>query len=74
MEVLFHEMLNELCMVVPIGFAVHESEWDEDKGYPTLETIPMRGSKHLDIALPYEVWWPRAVHWAQALKLIGTGS
>ena len=63
-------MLDELATEIPLGFGVHKDEWDDDEGYPALERIPMRGAKYLDIALPFETWWPRAVRWARALKLM----
>lgn len=63
-------MLGKLGTEIPLGFGVHRDEWDEDEGYPALERIPMRGAQHLDMALPFEVWWPRAAYWAQALKLM----
>jgi hypothetical protein len=56
--------------IVPLGFGVAENEWDEDM-YPGFEDIKSgRGGKRLSICLPFAVWWPRAVAWAQALELM----
>lgn len=70
MQLLFRQMVAELGTSIPLGYGVHETEWGEDESYPTIERIPMRGSRFLDVALPFEIWWPRAVHWAKALKLL----
>jgi hypothetical protein len=56
--------------IVPSGFGVQESEWDGEI-YPEHEDIKSgRGGKHLNICLPFVIWWPRAVAWAQALELM----
>jgi hypothetical protein len=46
-------------------------EWDES-GYPVFETVKLgrRGGKELHIALPDEIWRPRAVVWCQALEVM----
>jgi hypothetical protein len=56
--------------IVPLGFGVAESEWDEDT-YPEFEDITLgRRGKSLNVCLPFDVWWPRAVAWAQGLDLM----
>ncbi|KZT18951.1 hypothetical protein NEOLEDRAFT_1079022, partial [Neolentinus lepideus HHB14362 ss-1] len=52
---------------IPEGFGVHEAEWDEE-GYPEFQSI-RSGRKYVDIPLPFAVWWPRAVSWAQGLSV-----
>jgi hypothetical protein len=53
---------------VPSNFFLREHEW-EQMSYPTVETIKV-GRKDVDISLPFEVWYPRAVQWAQGLCLM----
>ena len=67
----FHEMLGDALIqrTIPEGFGLREDEWD-DSGYPPSEEIRMRGGKHANIVLPFHLWWPRAVRWARALKLL----
>ncbi|KZV99133.1 hypothetical protein EXIGLDRAFT_804699 [Exidia glandulosa HHB12029] len=52
---------------IPHGFGLHEDEFDGD--YPAQESIPYgkRGTRELMVDLPQEVWYPRAVLWAQAV-------
>ncbi|KAH8813871.1 hypothetical protein DL96DRAFT_1448500, partial [Flagelloscypha sp. PMI_526] len=52
--------------IVPTGLAVHPSEWGNEQ-YPTHETLKMRRGQVLEMELPFEIWWPRAVQWARAL-------
>ncbi|KAJ3531850.1 hypothetical protein NMY22_g7983 [Coprinellus aureogranulatus] len=54
--------------VIPDGFYLLEDEWDGVR-YPTSEPIRV-ARKDVDIPLPFEVWYPRAVMWAQGLRLM----
>jgi hypothetical protein len=56
--------------IIPEGYAVMEQEWAHGF-YPNREAINIgRGRKETDIVLPFDVWWPRAVSWAQGLDLL----
>ena len=67
---LFRQMLDDELIQnsIPHDFGLREDEWDD--GYPPTERIKMRGGKHVDIDLPFTVWWPRAIKWVRALKLL----
>ncbi|TDL30236.1 hypothetical protein BD410DRAFT_709365, partial [Rickenella mellea] len=68
----FRDILQELqrMEVVPSGLGVSEQEWGND-GYPDIEVIKSgRGGKELHVQLPFVIWWPRAVRWAQGLELM----
>jgi hypothetical protein len=56
---------------VPPNYFLHEDEWGQS-GYPSREEIPVgfRTQRRLKIDLPYSVWYPRAVRWAQAATLL----
>ncbi|KAJ7937711.1 hypothetical protein B0H13DRAFT_1447161, partial [Mycena leptocephala] len=54
--------------VIPTGFGVAEAEWDSGI-YPKMEEIKA-GRKNVKVDLPFVVWWPRAVAWAQGLELM----
>ncbi|KAJ7643032.1 hypothetical protein DFH06DRAFT_999206 [Mycena polygramma] len=59
-EIIHHDL-------VPQGYGVLETEW-EDGTYPAMETInPGTRGKGIVVALPREVWLPRAILFAQAL-------
>ncbi|KAJ7722312.1 hypothetical protein B0H16DRAFT_1334770, partial [Mycena metata] len=53
---------------VPVGFGVAESEWEHGV-YSEVEVLKV-GRKESDIHLPFPIWWPRAVAWAQGLELM----
>ena len=56
--------------IIPEGYGVTEQEWAHGF-YPNQEAINIgRGQKETDIVLPFDVWWPRAVSWAQGLDLL----
>ncbi|KAK7012593.1 hypothetical protein R3P38DRAFT_2549489 [Favolaschia claudopus] len=56
--------------IVPQGYGVRAEEW-EDGTYPAMETInPGTRGKEMVIALPRDVWLPRAVLFAQALDVM----
>ncbi|KAJ7679330.1 hypothetical protein DFH06DRAFT_974840, partial [Mycena polygramma] len=53
--------------IVPEGFGVLETEW-EDGDYPAVEAInPGTRGREIIVALPREIWLPRAILFAQAL-------
>ncbi|KAJ7118271.1 hypothetical protein C8R44DRAFT_625989 [Mycena epipterygia] len=56
----------ELQGIVPRHFGVAEAEW-EGQFYGETETVKI-GRKNVEIQLPFGIWWPRAVAWAQALE------
>lgn len=53
---------------VPLGFGLRPDEW-EDALYPTVEEIKV-AKKYVDMPLPFEIWFPRAVLWARGLEII----
>ncbi|TFY76459.1 hypothetical protein EWM64_g7555 [Hericium alpestre] len=56
--------------LIPNGYSVAQAEWD-DEGYGEVELLKCgRGRKYLEVELPFSIWWPRAVTWAQALDLL----
>ncbi|KAJ7037274.1 hypothetical protein C8F04DRAFT_952970 [Mycena alexandri] len=53
--------------IVPAGFGVLEEEW-ENTAYPVMEAInPGTRGQEIIIALPREIWLPRAILFAQGL-------
>lgn len=54
--------------IVPQHFGVAEIEWD-GPFYGQTETVKV-GRKDVEIVLPFQIWWPRAVEWAQGLELM----
>ena len=69
---LFHQALYDLCKhnLVLDHLGVSADKWPN--GYPTHETIAtgMRSGKRLSVALPLDIWWPRAILWAQGLCIM----
>ncbi len=56
--------------IVPENYGLLEDEW-EGETYGDVETlIRGRGGREDPITLPFTLWWPRAVHWVQALELM----
>jgi hypothetical protein len=55
----------------PYGYGIQPSEW-EDGTYPEIEAIKSGRHKRreFEIGLPNSVWFPRAVHWAQAVHIM----
>ncbi|KAJ7937864.1 hypothetical protein B0H13DRAFT_1588324, partial [Mycena leptocephala] len=45
--------------IIPRQFEVAENEWEEPF-YGETETLKIR-RKQVEIALPFQIWWPRAV-------------
>jgi hypothetical protein len=68
----FYRALDDVCEhnLVPDHLGVSADEWPN--GYPTHETITtgMRSGKRLSVALPLDIWWPRAILWAQGLRVM----
>ncbi|KAJ6608014.1 hypothetical protein B0H10DRAFT_1816739, partial [Mycena sp. CBHHK59/15] len=54
--------------IIPRHFGVAETEW-EGSFYGETETVKV-GRKEAQIVLLFEIWWPRAVAWAQALDIM----
>ncbi|KAK6992797.1 hypothetical protein R3P38DRAFT_2568726 [Favolaschia claudopus] len=56
--------------IVPEGYGVLQKEW-EDGSYPAWEAInPGTRGKEIIVALPHEVWLPRAVLFVQGLDVM----
>ncbi|KAF6742667.1 hypothetical protein DFP72DRAFT_830191 [Ephemerocybe angulata] len=53
---------------IPAGFLLLNGERDGFV-YPTTESIKI-ARKYVDVALPFELWYPRAVLWAQGLRIM----
>ncbi|KAJ3505025.1 hypothetical protein NMY22_g17726 [Coprinellus aureogranulatus] len=53
---------------IPSGFLLRQDEL-AGSVYPTAETIRV-ARKDTDIPLPFEIWYPRAVRWAQGLTVM----
>ena len=71
-EKLFFAALCEVQQHNPIpdGYGVSPNEWPSD-GYPVQEFLKVGvGRKHVAIALPFDIWWRRAVKWSQGLDLM----
>ena len=71
-EQIFLQSLEDVVShhVIPEGYGVAEGEWGVD-GYAEVELLRCgRGERYLEVVLPFSVWWPRAVAWAQALDLM----
>lgn len=69
----FYSCLQEIQKqeIVPSHYGVSEEEWPEVGVYGTFERIQRgRNNRHIDVELPFSVWWPRAVKWAQGLELM----
>ncbi|KAJ7477546.1 hypothetical protein FB451DRAFT_1032939, partial [Mycena latifolia] len=54
--------------IIPRHFGVAEAEWEE-RYYGETETVKV-GRKEVSIMLPFDIWWPRAVGWAQGLEIM----
>ncbi|KAJ7734734.1 hypothetical protein DFH07DRAFT_754295, partial [Mycena maculata] len=71
-EYVFFNALEDLKTqaVIPDGYGLAPEELN-GAPYPSRESIHLgRGGKKISIILPLEVWWPRAVLWAQGLDLM----
>jgi hypothetical protein len=69
-EQIFRDALTAVQMegIIPTGFGVAEPE-REDGIYSETQKIEV-GRKDVQVGLPFAVWWPRAVAWAQGLELM----
>ncbi|KAJ7704649.1 hypothetical protein B0H16DRAFT_1216535, partial [Mycena metata] len=54
--------------IIPLGLGVTETEW-ADGIYADAEVVKI-GRKEVEVTLPFQIWWPRAVVWAQGLELM----
>lgn len=54
--------------IISENFGVAEAEW-EVPFYGESENVKI-GRKQVEITLPFPIWWPRAVAWAQGLDLM----
>lgn len=71
-EAIFFQTLEELEAneYIPDGYGLTPEELG-DEGYPTCESIHLgRGGKKISVILPVDMWWPRALRWAQGLDLM----
>jgi hypothetical protein len=70
---LFYDSLEAAIQeaLVPSGYGLLPEEWGED-GYPSFEILKSgrRGAKQLRIALPDDIWRPRAEMWGRALAIL----
>ncbi|KAJ7122623.1 hypothetical protein C8R43DRAFT_899656, partial [Mycena crocata] len=68
--VIFCQALEDVTSseIIPEHFGVAEAEWEE-RFYGETEKVKV-GRKDVEIVLPFQVWWPRAVAWAQGLELM----
>ena len=64
----FQQIEGSPSSTIPAGFFLRQSELG-GSAYPTAESIRV-ARKEVDIPLPFEIWYPRAVRWAQALTLM----
>lgn len=57
--------------ITPDGYGVLPHKWEDD-GYPTLEVLQTgrRGTQELVVALPDDIWHPRAELWARGLDVM----
>ncbi|KZV62873.1 hypothetical protein PENSPDRAFT_710703 [Peniophora sp. CONT] len=57
--------------MIPEGYNLLDEDFEEEM-YPSAHEIPLGRSKTRTqvIPLPYEVWYPRAVRWVQALHVL----
>ncbi|KIJ63930.1 hypothetical protein HYDPIDRAFT_28831 [Hydnomerulius pinastri MD-312] len=71
-EEVFNLALKELrdLGIIPNGYGVGQSEW-VNGSYPEIEIIKVgHGGKEYHVDLPFVIWWPRAVAWAQGLDVM----
>ncbi|KAJ7138666.1 hypothetical protein C8R46DRAFT_1271677, partial [Mycena filopes] len=54
--------------IIPKHLGVAETEWEE-RFYGETEVVKI-GRKEVEIQLPFQIWWPRAVTWAQGLEVM----
>lgn len=54
--------------IIPKHLGVAEDEWQE-RFYGETENVKI-GRKEVQIVLPFLIWFPRAVAWAQGLELM----
>ncbi|KAJ7488184.1 hypothetical protein FB451DRAFT_1025939, partial [Mycena latifolia] len=72
MEAIFFDALRVVQEeeIIPEGYGLTPDELDGGV-YPARESIHLgRGGKKISVPLPLDVWWPRALRWAQGLELM----
>ena len=72
-ELSFIQCLHDVraLELVPEHYGLTEDEWEEGV-YGEEEHISRgRNSRQMGVELPFQIWWPRAVAWAQGLELMG---
>ncbi|KAK6983886.1 Integrase catalytic domain-containing protein [Favolaschia claudopus] len=67
---IFSDILKDVSLqgIIPTNFGVAQSEW-EGNSYGETEFVKV-GRKDVEIALPFDIWWPRAVLWAQGMEIM----
>lgn len=56
--------------VVPANYGLLEAEWPACT-YGDAEFIRLgRGRRRISVQLPFLIWWPRAVEWAQGVEIM----
>ena len=71
---LFRRTLADVAQkgLVPQGYALRPSEWPSG-GYGNEERMKLgRRGKQLKVVLPFDIWWQRAVRWAQGHEIMTT--
>jgi hypothetical protein len=68
-EAVFLKALDETMRLNILlgGYGLAPTEWLQCE-YPTQESVRVgSGHKTVNVELPADIWWPRAVHWVQGL-------
>ncbi|KAK7037121.1 hypothetical protein R3P38DRAFT_2517029, partial [Favolaschia claudopus] len=67
---IFSDILKDVSLqgIIPTNFGVAQSEW-EPNSYGETEFVKV-GRKDVEIALPFDIWWPCAVLWAQGMEIM----
>ncbi len=71
-EQVFWTSLDEVLKkdIIPGGYGVTVPEW-ENGVYSDYEGISLgRSGRKVSVALPPQIWWRRAVRWAQGLEIL----
>ncbi|KAI1782306.1 hypothetical protein LXA43DRAFT_906137, partial [Ganoderma leucocontextum] len=57
--------------LVPKGYGLRPSEWSTNEGYSEEEAMKLgRRGKKVKVVLPFDIWWRRAVRWAQGHEIM----
>ncbi|KZT05190.1 uncharacterized protein LAESUDRAFT_656210, partial [Laetiporus sulphureus 93-53] len=71
-ENLFYEIFAEVqqANIIPQDYGVLLYEWS-DHSHPQTEQLKVgKRGKYIDIAVPEDIWFPRAILWIQALDTL----